>query len=97
MTQTVIDNRGIAGCCARAMSGHATAVLSKILMNSRRRMGFTPRAENHLRESLIRLSRERYAALHRSKSREPMSALGHKRTFRSLRPMSALPPKADID
>jgi hypothetical protein len=25
-----------------------------------------------------------------------MSALGHKRTFRSLRPMSALPPKADI-
>jgi hypothetical protein len=30
-------------------------------------------------------------------SREPlMSALGHKRTFRSFRPMSALPPKADI-
>ena len=26
----------------------------------------------------------------------PMSALGHKRTFRSFRPMSALPPKADI-
>ena len=25
-----------------------------------------------------------------------MSALGHKRTFRSFRPMSALPPKADI-
>ena len=25
-----------------------------------------------------------------------MSAMGHKRTFRSFRPMSALPPKADI-
>jgi hypothetical protein len=25
-----------------------------------------------------------------------MSALGHKRTFLSVRPMSALPPKADI-
>ena len=25
-----------------------------------------------------------------------MSALGHKPTFRSFRPMSALPPKADI-
>ena len=25
-----------------------------------------------------------------------MSDLGHKRTFRSFRPMSALPPKADI-
>ena len=27
---------------------------------------------------------------------EPMSALGQKRTFTHLRPMSALPPKADI-
>ena len=26
-----------------------------------------------------------------------MSALGHKRTLREVRPMSALPPKADID
>ena len=28
--------------------------------------------------------------------RKPMSALGHKRTFRSAITMSALPPKADI-
>jgi hypothetical protein len=27
----------------------------------------------------------------------PMSALGHKRTFSDVEPMSALPPKADID
>jgi hypothetical protein len=26
-----------------------------------------------------------------------MSAVGHKRTFRNVRPMSALPPKADMD
>jgi hypothetical protein len=33
---------GIAACCARAVSGHATTVLLKSLMNSRRLMGFTP-------------------------------------------------------
>jgi hypothetical protein len=33
---------GIAACCARAVSGHATTVLLKILMNSRRLMGFPP-------------------------------------------------------
>jgi hypothetical protein len=51
-------------------------------MNSRRLMGFTPLAENHLPESLIRLPRERYA-LHRSKTaashRFPF--WGQKRTF----------------
>jgi pimeloyl-ACP methyl ester carboxylesterase len=36
-------------CCARAVSGHATTVLLKSLMNSRRLMGFAPLAENHLR------------------------------------------------
>ena len=40
---------GILGCCARAASGHATTVLLKRLMNSRRLMGFTPVAENHLK------------------------------------------------
>jgi hypothetical protein len=48
-------------------------------------------AENHL----IRSSRERYA-VHRSKVGGLMSALGHKRTFRNVWPMSALPPKADM-
>jgi hypothetical protein len=59
-------------------------------------MGFTPLAENHLRESLIRSSFDRYA-LHRSKTGEPMSALGHKRTSDLVCVMSALAPKADID
>src|SRR5262245_4408302 len=45
-------------CCARAASGHATTVLVKRLMNSRRLTGSTPVAENHLRESLIRSSTE---------------------------------------
>jgi hypothetical protein len=35
---------------ARAVSGHATTMLLKNLMNSRRLMGFTPVAENHLRK-----------------------------------------------
>jgi hypothetical protein len=34
--------------------------------------------------------------VHHSSLRQRMSALGHKRTFRNFRPMSALPPKADI-
>jgi hypothetical protein len=51
---------GIADCCARAVSGHATTVVLKSLMNSRRLMGFTPLAENHLRKSLIRSSSESY-------------------------------------
>jgi hypothetical protein len=35
-------------------------------------------------------------ALHRTKTRKPMSALGQKRTLQAIRAMSALPPKADI-
>src|SRR6516165_793783 len=87
---------GSADCCARAPSGHATTVLLKRLMNSRRLMGSTPLAENRLRESLIRSSSEGYA-LHCSRTRELMSALGQKRTFCIALPMSALPPKADIE
>jgi hypothetical protein len=34
--------------------------------------------------------------LHCKKPEPLMSALGHKRTLRHLRPMSALPPKADM-
>ena len=34
--------------------------------------------------------------MHHSKIGRPMSALGQKRTLRGVRPMSALPPKADI-
>jgi hypothetical protein len=35
--------------------------------------------------------------LHSNNLEPPMSALGQKRTLRGVRPMSALPPKADID
>jgi hypothetical protein len=34
--------------------------------------------------------------VHHGKFRLPMSALGQKQTSRHLKPMSALPPKADI-
>jgi len=68
-----------AGCCARAVSGHVTTVLLKSLMNSRRLMGFTPLAENHLRESLIRSASESYAT-HCSRKGALMSALGQKQT-----------------
>jgi hypothetical protein len=69
---------GFALCCARAVSGPATAVLLQSLMNSRRLMGFTPLAENHLHKSLIRSSGESYAP-HRIKIDEPMSAMGRTR------------------
>jgi hypothetical protein len=81
----------IAVCAA---SGHAITVRLKSLMNSRRLMGFTPVAENHLPESLLRSFSE--SAPHCSRECAPMSAMGHKRTFRQVRMMSALPPKADI-
>jgi len=64
---------GIAACCARAVSGHATTLLLKGLMNSRRLMGFTPLAENHLRKNLMRFSSDGYAP-YRSKSSLRMSA-----------------------
>ena len=35
---------GIAGCCARAASGHASAELPSSLMNSRRLMEAYPKA-----------------------------------------------------
>src|SRR3974377_2136207 len=35
-------------CCASAASGHTTVTPPRSVMNSRRRMGFIPLAENHL-------------------------------------------------
>src|SRR5262249_787950 len=52
-------------------------------------------AENHLAKSLIRSWTESYAP-HCSRTRELMSALGHKQTSEHAQSMSALPPKADI-
>jgi hypothetical protein len=84
---------GIAACCARAVSGHAITVLLKSVMNSRRLMGFTPVAENHLPVSLIRFWCESYAP-HCSKKGAPMSALGQSRRW----PGSACPvcPNSDM-
>ena len=48
-------------------------------------------------------SREHYnlplesVVVHHNKVEPPMSALGQKRTWRGVRPMSALPPTADMD
>src|SRR6516225_1858057 len=87
---------GIAACCACAASGHVAAEPATTLMKSRRRIAF-PR----LRTTLLRLDYSRVlrsaewgsrVGLHRL----PMSALGQKQTFPNVRPMSALPPKADI-
>jgi hypothetical protein len=88
---------------SRAMSGKAVAEPAIPLMRSRRRIagsllryaddGFQPPDySKDLRSaewgSMINL---------RCKSLEsPMSGLGHKRTSQPVRPMSALPPKADI-
>jgi hypothetical protein len=52
----------VVGCCASTVNGHATALLLKRPMNSRHFMGFSL-AENHLHQSLIRSSDERYAPI----------------------------------
>src|SRR6516225_5940679 len=86
---------GIAGCCARASSGHATAVLPTNAMNSRRLMASpAPRTTSGIKR-ISRFWIENCRSLIRKRA-APMSALGQKRTLTHIRPMSALPPKADI-
>ncbi|HEX8810225.1 MAG TPA: hypothetical protein VF760_14660, partial [Xanthobacteraceae bacterium] len=60
------------------------------VMNSRRFMGRTPRPE-------ITDQYSRSEGRDRSKNDLLMSALGQKQTFGSGNPMSAIPPKADIE
>jgi hypothetical protein len=76
-------------CCARAESGHAMTVPPTSVMNSRRLIGF-PKPED------VTLAYAVEAVLHHSKSARSTSGMGQKDTFRNVRPMSALPPKADI-
>ena len=57
-------------------------------MNSRRLTGWPLRLLLYHAVSCI---------VHHGKVWVPMSALGQKQTLQSLRPMSAIPPKADID
>jgi len=55
-------------------------------------------AEDHIgyQKTITFLDRELRRSLHAS-GQLPTSALGQKQTSRHLQPMSALPPKADID
>src|SRR5262249_44258438 len=75
---------GIADCCACAASGQAAAEAVIALMKSRRR---TRPSSERLRTTPV---------LKAYQIRAAMSALGQKRTSRSVEGMSALPPKADI-
>src|SRR6516225_9556918 len=86
--------------CARAASGHVveTAIA---LMKSRRRiclpqgLALRPRWPDYI--SLLRSAKwGSEVRLHGSNFESLMSALGQKQTFRLVRPMSALPTKANI-
>ena len=72
------------GCCARAASGHAAAVLPRSVMNSRRRM-CSPEAKDHA------LSERRKLVLCDSNVR-----FGSLTDICIAIAMSALPPKADM-
>ena len=71
------------------------------LMNSRRRIAL-PEASDHASPVITAgiydwRNGVSGVSLHGSNPEPLMSALGQKETFRQVRPMSALPPKADID
>src|SRR5262249_44105409 len=89
-------------CCVRAASGQAATAPTIALMKSRRRIA-CPEAQDHA-NSVSDYSRDLRPAewgsgvsLRSSNPKPLMSALGQKRTWRRLRTMSALHPKADID
>src|SRR5262249_311624 len=87
---------GTLGCCARAASGHATLVLLKSLMNSRRLMASpAPRTRSGIQKTSTFLDRELCRSSHPNRI-ATMSALGQKQTSKQVHAMSALPPKADI-
>ena len=79
---------GNGGCCARATSGHVVETAIP-LMKSRRRITHPEAPGPHIVAG--QTCRPEGVEVWLS-----MSALGHKQTFRSVRAMSALPPKADI-
>ena len=87
-------------CCARAASGHTAADPAITLMKSRRRIAF-PEAQDHashvITAGFTTGEMGSGVSLHASNPEPPMSALGQKQTLQSVRPMSALPPKADIN
>src|SRR5262249_2629211 len=75
---------------ARAASGHAAAAPPTSVMNSRRLTGPAPQNRGLPYHAVG-------CIVHHGKFWLPMSAMGQKQTLQSVRPMSALPPKADID
>ena len=81
-----------AACCARNGSGQAAAEPRIDLMKSRRRLGPSPGSGQH---QSARSLADWGAAVMRVVP-DPMSALGHKRTFAVQNGMSALPPIADM-
>src|SRR5262249_11952941 len=87
---------GIAACCARAVSGHATTVLLRSLMNSRRLMASpAPRTKSGIKDYHIFGSRTvPFVAPKRNRNNV---RFGSKADIRGVRAMSALPPKADMD
>ena len=92
---------GIPDCCAIAASGHALTEPRIHVISSRRRIAL-PKAQN-CATSLCDYSRDLRltkwgsgVSLQGSNPEPLLSALGQKRTFPNVRPMSALHPKADI-
>jgi hypothetical protein len=93
---------GMAGCCERATSGHATAALLSAPIKSRRLIGLLDEGYC-LRASEMRLH-QGFASggmglminLRCKNLGSSMSPLGQKRTFLDICMMSALPPIADI-
>jgi hypothetical protein len=86
------DEEFIAGCCARATSGHAAAPPSSVMNASRRLMRCPPQTGGHTLP-------HRYAKtllLHHSKIDRRMAEMGQTRPFGDVCSMSALPPKAAV-
>ena len=82
----------IAGCCACAATGHATADPAVNLMKSRRRIAFTKAGTTPNRTDYSRDLRPAEwgpnVILRSNNPQDRMSALGHKRTFGSRHLMS---------
>jgi hypothetical protein len=73
---------GVFGCCAREAGGHATTVLLKSLMNSRRLMAsLRPRRGLHRVSKEYHIVKSRIVPFVTPKRAAPMSALGQKQTL----------------
>ena len=80
--------------CARTFHISRRRARTRLPISSTLRLSFFVVASQHVGEPL---ETESVVSLHSSNPEPLMSALGQKRTLRGVRPMSALPSKADID